>query len=274
MLILTPDKDINRPLVDTIYRERKHFDNIDTLDVLLDSSGGDIEAAYQLVNFMRRKCKKLRVFVPDWAKSAATLFTLGADEIWMSEVAELGPLDAQIPDPRDPDAYISALDEFRAIDYLRQHSFEIFDEFSKLLVRRSRLRIANIIDRAIQYSTGILSPLYSQVDPLHFGGAHRSLENSIAYGMRVMSRHAYSTWSQKRIDALLKALTWAYSSHSFVIDYVEAKQLGLNAELMSDEMTDNAVEILHGVRQCVGFIDAEAVPHLLIERARAGGQEQ
>ena len=88
--------DISRELVDWVYDERNNLKDVKTLDVIIDCSGGDIEAAYQLVGLFRNSCKKMRVFVPDWAKSAATFFCLGADEIWMSKTAELGPLDAQI----------------------------------------------------------------------------------------------------------------------------------------------------------------------------------
>jgi hypothetical protein len=41
--------------------------------------------------------KKLRVIVPNIAKSAATLFALGADEILMGYLSELGPIDPQVP---------------------------------------------------------------------------------------------------------------------------------------------------------------------------------
>ena len=266
-LVLT--ENLDRILVYRIYAERSHFENIEALDVIVDSSGGDIEAAYQLVTFARQRCKKLRVFIPDWAKSAATLFALGADEIWMSETAELGPLDAQIPDPRESGEFISALDEFRAIDYLRDHGYAIFDEFVRLLIRRTHLRLKDVIGHAIEYSARIMTPLYSQVDPLYFGGAHRALEMSIEYGKRVMSRHAYSAWSDKKIGDVLKRLTWEYHSHSFVIDYHEAEKLGLRVHLLTGEMADNAHAIIKGVTDCVGFIDKE-IPAPAAARAAGG----
>jgi hypothetical protein len=41
--------------------------------------------------------RKLRVIVPNIAKSAATLFALGADQIVMGYCSELGPIDPQVP---------------------------------------------------------------------------------------------------------------------------------------------------------------------------------
>src|SRR5439155_5988479 len=67
------------------------------LDVILDSSGGDIHAAYNLARLFRRFAKEeLNFIVPRWAKSAATLLVCGGDTIYMGPIAELGPLDPQI----------------------------------------------------------------------------------------------------------------------------------------------------------------------------------
>lgn len=264
---------IDRGLVDRVFRERTCLDNVETLDVILDSSGGDLEAAYQLLVFFRRHCKKLRVIVPDWAKSAATFFCLGADEIWMSETAELGPLDAQIPDPRDPDNLISALDEFRAIDYLRIHAFETLDEFVKLLIRRTRMGVKNILAEARQYVTQLMAPMYSQVDPLYFGASHRALETAIEYGRRVMARYAYKDWPSDKINTLLDELAWQYPSHSFVIDYHEAQRLGLNVYLLSGEREDSAHTIVNSVEECIGFLDVELASEMRLVDVGSEGDD-
>ncbi len=249
----------NKTFIDDVYAERKQFENIDTLDILLDHFGGSVEAAYQLVIFLRRRCKKLRVFVPDYAKSAATLIALGADELWMSDAAEIGPLDAQIRDPRDPDNWISALDEFRAVDYLRTHGFEILNEFSKVLARTTQLNTKERLQLAIEYTTQLMAPMYSNVDSLHFGGSHRSVELSIEYGKRVMSRYSYADWSQKRIADVLKKLTWDYPSHSFVIDVEEAEDLGLRVSTLDGELNDLAHTIVGGLTAAAGFIGRQGI---------------
>lgn len=68
------------------------------IDLLLHTGGGDIDAAEKLVSIMRKKAGKARVrlVVPDYAKSAGTLIALGMDSIVMSDTSELGPIDPQI----------------------------------------------------------------------------------------------------------------------------------------------------------------------------------
>lgn len=68
------------------------------VDLMLHTAGGDIDAAEKLISMLRNRvgAATLRVIVPDFAKSAGTLITLGADRILMSDTSELGPIDPQI----------------------------------------------------------------------------------------------------------------------------------------------------------------------------------
>lgn len=70
------------------------------INVLLHSPGGDGTIVEKMVDMCRHHLagdqRKLRVIVPNIAKSAATLFALGADEILMGYCSELGPIDPQV----------------------------------------------------------------------------------------------------------------------------------------------------------------------------------
>lgn len=66
------------------------------LDLMIHSPGGNGVVAEKLVDMCRQHCSgKFRVIVPNMAKSAATLISLGADEIVMGYCSELGPIDPQ-----------------------------------------------------------------------------------------------------------------------------------------------------------------------------------
>lgn len=250
---------ISRKLVRAVRKECRGFQRVETLDILLDSSGGDADGSYQLATFLRSRCARLRVFVPDWAKSAATLFCLGADEIWMSATAELGPLDVQIRDPRNPqESPVSALEQFRAMDYLKRYSFEMLDMYVKILIRQAApMRLLDVIREATPFVTQLTAPLYGQVDPFHLGGSYRSLDVAIEYGKRLMGRYAYADCSEREIEQLVGALAWSYPSHSFVIDFEEAKGLGLHVLSLEGETESNADEIIDSMSTWVGFVESE-----------------
>jgi hypothetical protein len=75
----------------------KSVGKVVNLDLVIHSPGGDGLTAEKMLDLCRRYCSgELRVVVPLYAKSAATLLALGADRILMGETSELGPIDAQV----------------------------------------------------------------------------------------------------------------------------------------------------------------------------------
>ena len=65
--------------------------------LLLLSRGGSIEPAYQISKLCKSfASSRFIAVVPRHAKSAATLIALGADQIHMGPLGQLGPIDPQI----------------------------------------------------------------------------------------------------------------------------------------------------------------------------------
>jgi len=90
------------------------MDGSKDLHVMLNSPGGDGETAVRLVRSAQGRCKRLTVVLPDQAKSAATLFTLGAHSILMGPVSDLGPVDPQFY--LDGKGLVAAKDIIAAVD--------------------------------------------------------------------------------------------------------------------------------------------------------------
>ena len=67
-----------------------------SLDLILHSPGGSLEAAEALVQYLRSKFEHIRVVVPSMAMSAATMIACAADEIVLGKHSFLGPIDPQI----------------------------------------------------------------------------------------------------------------------------------------------------------------------------------
>ena len=67
------------------------------VDLLLHTGGGQVDACEKIINLLQAHVEqgKLRVVVPEMAKSAGTILSLIADEILMSSTSELGMIDPQ-----------------------------------------------------------------------------------------------------------------------------------------------------------------------------------
>lgn len=80
------DSPMWRPDVIAMHEEvrGRRFEEI---DLVIHSGGGSIHAAYQVVELLRLHSKRLNACVPFWAKSAATLLCLGADEMRLTQAS-------------------------------------------------------------------------------------------------------------------------------------------------------------------------------------------
>lgn len=86
------------------------------LDLILHSPGGSLEAADQIVQYLRSKYKHMRAIIPQNAMSAATMIACACDEIIMGKHSAIGPIDPQVTFPTQTGSFTapaqSILDEF------------------------------------------------------------------------------------------------------------------------------------------------------------------
>lgn len=73
-----------------------HGNKRENLDLIIHSPGGSLEAADQIVQYLRAKYKHIRAIVPQNAMSAATMLACACDEIMMGKQSALGPIDPQV----------------------------------------------------------------------------------------------------------------------------------------------------------------------------------
>lgn len=69
------------------------------LDLILHSPGGSLEAADQIVQYLRSKYENIRAIVPQNAMSAAAMIACACDSIVMGKHSAIGPIDPQITFP-------------------------------------------------------------------------------------------------------------------------------------------------------------------------------
>lgn len=89
----------------------------DKLDLILHSPGGSMEAAEQIVQYLRSKYRHIRAIVPQNAMSAATMIACACDVIVMGRHSAIGPIDPQVTFPTPPSGQFTVpaqaiLDEF------------------------------------------------------------------------------------------------------------------------------------------------------------------
>src|SRR5262249_43415249 len=146
---------IDRALVRRVQHE---LDDIITtpaseteIDVWIESLGGDAHAAYKLVLELRDRCRKLQAVIPDLAKSAATLLTLGMEKIYMGPAAELGPLDVQLTHPDREDVIISGLDVSDSLEFLGRTAFDLVLSGGGSVIHYTGLRRSEVLQATFPF---------------------------------------------------------------------------------------------------------------------------
>lgn len=205
---------VGRDLVEETYQLLEDgYKDIEDLDVLVTSGGGDIHSAYHLAKLFRRYAKgKLRFIVPRYAKSAATLLTFGGDEIIFGPVSELGPLDPQIALP----PYDSELP---------------LQRFSPLAIRPTLNLIAEENEKGHNILVEKLSS--SLPEALILGQHLKELEVAKHYVVKLLTtRMLKKKRNAEEIAANIgEQLVSGYPSHGCCIDYDECVSLGLNISM-------------------------------------------
>lgn len=186
------------------------------LDVILESSGGSIDAAYNIGLLLRRYAtEELNIIIPRWAKSAATVIACAGDKILFTPVAELGPVDPQITmyNPLE-----ERLEEFSPLDIDATLDM-IREEFTK-----GHEKLAQGLLERLQF-------------PLTLGSIKHSLDVGTHYIKRLLKSRMLKS-NAEDADEVAQCLVHDYSNHGFCIEVDEASQIGLNAEMLPDDQVE------------------------------------
>ncbi len=191
--------------------------------LLIDSPGGDARAAYLIAKLFRRQCGGFVAIIPRYAKSAATLLTLGAQAILLGPQGELGPLDAQYFDPNQEDV-CSALDEVHALQRLNAASLEAVDQAMMLLAARSGKKVETLLPSVLSYVAQMMRPLLEKIDTVHYSKTSRLLKVAEEYAIRLLE----AKYGRGKASRMARRLVENYPEHGFVIDADEATTFGLD----------------------------------------------
>jgi hypothetical protein len=173
---------------------------VEDLDVILHSTGADLHEAYDMIKLCRNYTDgEVTVFVPMQAMSAATLIAIGADQVVLSEIGKLGPLDPQVPHP----------------------------EGHRYMPVRSVTEIPEVLEKGLASSgtdvpvevkgKAIIKPIAEQVDPYFLTEHEKTADLAREYGQKLLSQRGYDeSHAERCLDYLIE-----YPTHSYSVDLPE-----------------------------------------------------
>jgi hypothetical protein len=208
------------------YDHLRAIGKVDQIDLFLYSRGGDTMVPWPLVNLIREYCEKFAVLVPFRAHSAATQIALGANEIVMTSVGELTPVDPTITTPLNPTnpqipntpIGIGSEDVSAYLDFLKEQL-----ELSGPSKAEGFLRV--------------VGSQPGQLHPLAVGHVFRiqRLVNEIAE--KLLAMHMTGETAERR-KQIVQTLVTELRAHEHRIGRAEARRIGLPVVEATESLAD------------------------------------
>ena len=228
------------PIDDTaLKRLRRLCSGSERANVLLVLStwGGDAHIAYKMGRCLQRGYEEVRVLVPSACKSAGTLLAVAGHRLIIGDDGELGPIDVQQMRQDDLWERTSGLIESAAMDSLGEISWSMFERLVAEIKNMSfgRVTFKTAADAATPIVSGVLSPIFAQIDPLKVGETTRALQIASEYARR-LSRFSKNLRLDRTTTMDTVTLVSGYPDHGFVIDREEAEVLFNKVSEPDDEL--------------------------------------
>lgn len=230
---------IDNRMYESFLQEKCKMAEGEDIALIIESPGGFAGSAYNLALFLRKHCGGFQAVIPRYAKSAATLLALGGDSILMSEYAEIGPIDPQIFD-HEKSEFTGALDEVQSLEYLHEIALQEIDSTMHLFQHKMPGKKAEVVlPLAIDFVVSMKAPMLEKLNTVHYTTMLRRLKISEEYAHKLLKNR----YQDQVAVSIARNLVHGYPEHGFVIDSIEATDLGLDIQKPTEEQEDLFIEL-------------------------------
>jgi hypothetical protein len=207
--------------------------------LILVTPGGDPDAAYKVSRYLQERYEIVELLISGFCKSAGTLIAMGAHRLVFAPYGELDPLDVQMFKEDKLSTMQSGLNISEALKSLEQSAINRYLGLIGSIMKSSGgvVSFATAAKAASDVLDALYSPIFGQIDPEDVGGRTRSMRIAADYGKRL------DLMARNMKPGAIQKLAETYSSHSFVIDKIEATGLFKNVR-DADELEMELVDAL------------------------------
>lgn len=200
---------IAKDFIPVFFEHLRGFTDTTNIDVFLFTTGGDTLAAFGLSRLLREFTRSVGVLIPEKCHSAGTLFSLGANKIFMTKAATLTPIDPSVNSPLNP--VVELVPGQRqslpvSVESVAGYQALVKDDWG--LTREA---------------TGLAFRLLAErINPLALGDVYRSRQQIERLARALVGSHRKD---ERNIQRLIEKLTRGYGSHDYLISRSEARDL-------------------------------------------------
>lgn len=211
------------------------------IDLFLYSNGGVSTVAWALTNLIRSFTKKFSVLVPYNAFSCATAIALGADEIVMSKMGTLGPIDPTVSN------------QFNPVINNTQVGISVEDMGGYISLLKEKFGISDTDNL-----TKAFSKLAGDIRPLALGNAYRHYVKCREDAKKLLSLHFDPETDSTKIENIVSILVEKLYFHEHHVNREEATKIGLNV-IKPEDISERLHELMWDL-----YLDYETEMDLLV----------
>jgi len=209
-----------------VFKHLKKFGTTEKISLFIYTPGGITISGYGLVNLIREFCNRFDVLIPFRALSTGTLIALGADQIIMSRLGQLGPVDPSVNHPLAPKTPHPQNPNVQVVVPVNVEDVLSFFELAK------NEACAN----SEKELTEAFKTLSTSVHPIVLGAINRARHQIKFLAKTLLSYHSSD---EVKNDHIISTLLEQRFSHDYLVGRKEAKEvIKLNIIDVSDEIDD------------------------------------
>lgn len=211
----------------SIYETIKEIQNksegkIKKLELFLYTRGGEIDAVAPTVNIFRKYSDKFNILVPFRAHSAGTLLCLGADNVIMTKIGEISPIDPTtanqfnpLSNPQDPNSPPKGISVEDVASYFK---FALKGGKDNKDATDDKGRIVHLSGESSKLE--VFKELTKNINPLAIGNVYRIYSQIRLLATNLLCKHMPKT--DPRIKKIVNALVEEYFSHQHSLHVEDA----------------------------------------------------
>jgi hypothetical protein len=202
-----------------MHRLLEDLGHKESIDLFIHTRGGNMMTAPTIVKMLREYSDKLNVLVPFRCHSAGTQIALGADNIVMSKIGQLSPIDPTTANLFNP----LMGPQVNPADPRNRKPISVEDVQSYLNLSRDRVGLVSDRDRL-----EVFKELTKYIEPLALGNVNRVYSATRMIAKEMLSLHMNAKDDDDKIEQIIKALTETFP-HDFMITRDTASKIGLKS---------------------------------------------
>ncbi len=206
-----------------IYDKLHSIGKHERIDLLLYTRGGITEVCWRLLNLLREYCEHLGIIVGTRVQGAGALLVLGADEIVMGPLSEVGGIEAMRKHPLLPR------------DELGQPMPVSLSEIKGLMGFMSRYGGQAPDETGQSLKPELLSALLQQIHPLAIANLQQADTLARDVARRALNMHMHSE-NASRVEPLVDLFNGGFHSPMYTAGRNELLEAGLPVTDPDDEL--------------------------------------